>query len=54
MRLLCYSVHGGSGYSFTRRDFGAMSLGEIEEHLDWLEDQRRYEARQLERAAKGK
>jgi len=50
--MLCYTIHGGSGYSFTRADVLDMSLGEIDEALDWLEEQRRREAEAMKRATK--
>lgn len=52
VRKLCYKVHGGSGYNFTRRDVLEMPLGEVAEAADWLDTQRRRESEAIERAAK--
>lgn len=52
VRALCYSVHGGSGFSFTRRDVLDMGLGELAAAVEWLDEQRRAEAKALERAGK--
>ena len=40
---------GGSGFSFHRADVMAMGLGEIISHLEWLDEQRKREARSVPR-----
>lgn len=54
MRVLCYTVHGGSGFAFTRRDVMEMGWGAALDHADWLDSQRRREAQALKRASKTK
>jgi hypothetical protein len=49
---LCYTPHGGSGFSFTRADVLEMSLQEIGFYLEWVEEQRDSEARAIKRASK--
>lgn len=52
IRALCYSAHGGSGFSFTRADVLDMGLGEAMEHAEWLDEQRTREANAMRHARK--
>lgn len=47
---LCYSLHGGSGLSFTRADVMDMDLDEIDFFLEWLDERREEEARKIKEA----
>jgi len=47
VRRLCYSLHGGSGYSFTREDVMNMGLGEAFEYVEYLGEFRKAEAEAL-------
>lgn len=51
---LCYTEHGGSGFSFTRADVFDMGIDEAEKLRDWLYDRRKKEAEAIRRASKKK
>lgn len=44
MADLCYSQHGGSGFTFTREDVLEMDREEVDFYLDALEERRKKEA----------
>ncbi len=44
---LCYSQHGGSGYSFTREDVLRMDWDEAQFHQEKLAERRKEEAKVL-------
>jgi len=52
IRVLCYTPHGGSGYTFTRRDVMEMGWGEALAHAEWLDGQRRREADAMRRGSR--
>ncbi len=51
---LCYTLHGGSGFSFTHADVLGMTLSEINYYLEWLDSQRTEEFSRIKAAQSGK
>lgn len=47
---LCYTQHGGSGFTFTRQDVLRMGFDEAEHHIRWLEERRQDEYNKLKNA----
>lgn len=52
MAALCYTPHGGSGFSFTRADVLEMSVGEALYYLEWVDEQRSKEVSAIKQASR--
>jgi hypothetical protein len=51
---LCYTQHGGSGFTFTRGDVMEMDLNEAEYYFEWLRDMRERESAAIRKASRGR
>lgn len=51
---LCYHPYGGGGLAFGASFVENLDVGKIEYYLEWLEERRADEKRQIERASKRK
>ena len=54
IHTLTYVLHGGSGLNWTPADVYDADIGHIMWQLEYLQEQRKEESRQLEKASRGK